>query len=127
MNDTQKAQTSGGADQVKLGAAILLVIGGIAAYYILGTSASLWLRWLAVVLGVVLAGLAMVTSSYGRDFNQFVSDARGELRKVVWSNRKETGTTTLVVFGFTVLSGVFFWVVDLILAWAMRHITGQGG
>jgi preprotein translocase subunit SecE len=127
VNDTQKVQTSGTADQLKLGAAILLVIGGIAAYYVVGTSVSMWLRWLAVALGVALAAAALATSSYGRDFKQFVQDSRGELRKVVWSNRKETGMTTLVVFGFTVLAGVFFWVVDLVLAWAMRHITGQGG
>jgi hypothetical protein len=58
VNDTQKAQASGTADQVKLAAAILLVIGGIAAYYIVGTSVPMWLRWLAVALGVARAAAA---------------------------------------------------------------------
>ncbi len=127
MNDTQKLQTSGSADQLKLGAAILLLIGGIAAYYVLGSAEAVWLRWLAVGLGVVLAVAVLVPSKYGADFKQFVQESRVELRKVVWPTRRETGMTTLIVFGFTVLAGVFFWVVDVLLAWAMRHITGQGG
>ena len=127
MNDIQKAQTSGTADQLKLGVAVALLIGGIVAYYVLGDSESAWLRWLAVGLGIVLAAAVLVPSRYGTDFKQFVIDSRVEMRKVVWPTRKETGMTTLVVFAFTVLAGVFFWVVDLVLAWAMRHITGQGG
>ena len=58
---------------------------------------------------------------------EFIRQVRAETAKVVWPTRKETGMTTLVVFAFTVLAGVFFWVVDLVLAWAMRHISGQGG
>ena len=126
MNDTQKAQTSGTADHLKLGASVVLLISGVVAYYVLG-SESTWLRWVAVGLGIVLAAAVLVPSKYGTDFKQFVTDSRVELRKVVWPTRKETGMTTLVVFGFAVLAGVFFWLVDLLLAWAMRHITGQGG
>jgi preprotein translocase subunit SecE len=126
VNDTQKVQTSGTADQLKLGVAVALLIGGLVAYYLLGNSESTWLRWLAVGAGIVLAAGVLVPSKYGADFKQFVADSRVELRKVVWPTRKETGMTTLVVFAFTVLAGVFFWVVDLVLAWAMRHITGQG-
>ncbi len=127
MNDTQKAQTSGTADQLKLGVAVALLIGGVVAYYVLGNAESAWLRWVAVGLGIVLAAAVLVPSKYGTDFKQFVVDSRVELRKVVWPTRKETGMTTLVVFGFAVLAGVFFWLVDFLLAWAMRHITGQGG
>jgi preprotein translocase subunit SecE len=127
VNDTQKAQASGAADQVKLGVAVLLVIGGVVAYYVLGNSEAVWLRWLAVGLGVALAAAALVPSKYGRDLKQFVTDARVELRKVVWPTRRETGMTTLVVFGFVIIAGVFFWVVDLVLAWATRYLTGQGG
>jgi preprotein translocase subunit SecE len=127
VNDIQKAQTSGTADHLKLGVAVVLLIGGVVAYYVLGNSESTWLRWVAVGLGIVLAAAVLVPSKYGTDFKQFVVDSRVELRKVVWPTRKETGMTTLVVFGFAVFAGVFFWLVDLVLAWAMRHITGQGG
>src|SRR5690349_22474000 len=40
--------------------------------------------------------------------------------KIVWPNRQETLQTTLVVFAFVVIAGVFFWIVDLVLAWATR-------
>ncbi len=127
MNDEQKSQATGVSDKVKLGAAIILVIAGLAAYYALGNAEAAWLRWVAVVAGVALAVAVMIPSQYGRDLRQFWTEARGELRKVVWSTRRETGMTTLVVFGFVVIAGLFFWVVDFVLAWATRHLTGQGG
>jgi preprotein translocase subunit SecE len=127
VNDEQKLQITGTADKVKLVVAILFVIGGIAAYYALGAEQATWMRWLAVAAGVALAAAMIVPSKYGRDMRQFALDSRVELRKVVWSTRRETGMTTLVVFSFVVIAGIFFWLVDLVLAWAMRHLTGQGG
>jgi len=35
--------------------------------------------------------------------------------------------TTLVVFVFLIVAGVFFWLLDFALAWATRALTGQGG
>jgi len=32
-----------------------------------------------------------------------------------------------VVFVFAAVSGVFFWLLDMFLAWATRYLTGQGG
>ena len=54
-----------------------------------------------------------------------MQDARNELRKVFWPTRNETWMTTLVVFGFAVLLGIFIWFLDLFLAWATRLLTGQ--
>jgi preprotein translocase subunit SecE len=34
--------------------------------------------------------------------------------------------TTLVVFGFVVIAGLFFWTLDLMLAWATKTLSGQG-
>ena len=121
-----KAQDAGGADTVKLVAAILLVVAGIAGYYILGNQ-PVWLRWLAVAAGIVLASVVIAFSRYGTALKQFITDSRVELRKIVWPNRQETGMTTLVVFVFLLIAGVFFWGLDLALAWATRALTGQGG
>ncbi len=126
MNEELKISGVGTPDKVKLGAAIVLLIAGIAAYYVLADQ-PLWLRWIAVVIGALLGALVFIASRYGREVRQFVIDARVELRKVVWPTRSETGMTTLVVFGFVIIAGVFFWIVDLLLAWATRHLTGQGG
>ena len=126
MSEENKVQEAGTADKAKLTAAILLVVAGVGAYYGLAGESG-WMRWLAVLGGMVL-GLAMFAwSQYGRDFWQFVLDSRVELRKVVWPTRQETGMTTLVVFVFVLIAGFFFWVLDLALAWATRTLTGQGG
>ena len=57
--------------------------------------------------------MLFVWSQYGRNFWQFVLDSRVELRKIVWPTRQETGMTTLVVFVFVVVAGLFFWLLDL--------------
>jgi preprotein translocase subunit SecE len=125
MTEDIKVPDAGTADKVKAVAAALLVAGGITAYYLLGAQPT-WLRWIAVVAGLVLAVALLAWSEYGRSFWQFVQDSRIELRKVVWPTRQETGMTTLVVFGFVVVMGLFFWTLDLVLAWATKALSGQG-
>ena len=125
MTDEIKVQDAGTADKVKLAVAILVVIAGVAGYYLLAGRAA-WLRWLPVAGSLALAALVLAFSRYGHEFRQFVELARVELRKIVWPNRQETGMTTLVVFIFVVVAGIFFWLLDLGLAWATKLITGQG-
>jgi preprotein translocase subunit SecE len=125
MTDETKTQDAAStADNAKLVIAILLVIAGIAGYYLLD---NLWLRWGCVVAGLVLGGLVVAFSGYGRRLWTFTEAARGELRKVVWPTRDETMKTTLAVFVFVTLAGIFFWVLDLVLAWVTRFWTTPGG
>jgi preprotein translocase subunit SecE len=121
-----KAQDAAGADTAKLIVAIVLVTAGVVGYYVLASQAT-WLRWLAVAAGIALAALVIAFSKYGTALKQFVADSRIELRKIVWPNKQETGMTTLVVFVFLLIAGIFFWGLDLALAWATRALTGQGG
>jgi preprotein translocase subunit SecE len=125
MTDEIKVQDAGTADKVKLAVAILVVIAGVAGYYLLAGRAA-WLRWLPVVGSLALAALVLTFSYYGHEFRRFVELARVELRKIVWPSRQETGMTTLVVFIFVVVAGIFFWLLDLGLAWATKLLTGQG-
>jgi len=127
MNEQVQQQhgAGGGADKAMATAAVALVIGGVAAYYVLAAQPA-WARWLALVLGLALAAVVFALSGYGRAFWRFVLDSRIELRKVVWPARQETLTMTAVVFGFLAVSGLFFWVLDLFLAWATKVLTGQG-
>jgi preprotein translocase subunit SecE len=126
MTEEIKVQDATGADKVKAVVAVLLVLGGITGYYLLAAQPS-WVRWLSVVAGLALAALVVALSAYGRGLKQFVLDARVELRKIVWPTRQETGQVTLAVFIFVIVAGVFFWLVDLGLAWATKALSGQGG
>ena len=125
MTEEIKAQEGGAAETVKLVVAILLVLAGVAGFYVLSSQA-VWLRWLAVVGGIVLGGVVIAFSRSGTDLKQFVALSRIELRKIVWPNRQETGMTTLVVLGFVLVAGLFFWGIDLVLAWATQALTRQG-
>jgi preprotein translocase subunit SecE len=126
VTEELKVQNAGGADVARLVIAIVLVIAGVVAFYVLDTAPT-WARWLGVVAGLALGLGVVATSLYGRAVIQFALDSRVELRKVVWPSQRESLTTTAVVFGFVVIGGIFFWIVDLLLAWATRHLTGQGG
>ena len=126
MTEEIKAQDGGAANTAKLVVAILIVLAGVVGYYLLANQAA-WLRWLPVVGGIILAAVVIAWSQYGTDLRQFMHDARVELRKIVWPGRQETGMTTVVVFVFVLAAGLFFWGLDLVLAWATRALTGQGG
>ena len=125
MNE-QVRQQEGGASSAPLWIAVALLVAGLVGYYTLSTQ-SLWLRWGAVIGGFAAGGLVFFLSAAGRGLWQFALDARNELRKVFWPTKNETWITTALVFGFTVIAGFFFWLLDLFLAWATRLLTGQGG
>jgi preprotein translocase subunit SecE len=125
-HDIVKDTSATGSDKAKLAVAVILVLAGIAGYYVLEGQPA-YLRWLSVVAGLALGAAVFAWSQYGSDLVRFFVDSRVELRKIVWPSRNETGMTTLVVFVFVTVSGLFFWVLDLVLAWATRALTGQGG
>ncbi len=113
-------------DTVKLVLAVAALFGGVVGYYLLADAAAV-LKVLAVLAGLVAGFVLLLWSAPGQQLWQFVQGSRVELRKMVWSTREETWKTTLVVFFFVVALGIFFWLVDLALAWGTRALTGQGG
>ena len=91
MNDEVRQQTAvpAGADTAKLVAAIIFVIGGVAAYYVLKSRPEAWAPWAAMIGGMLLGVLLFAFSRYGSNFWQFVLESRVELRKVFWPTRQE--------------------------------------
>ena len=124
MNEVAKQEGGGTADTVKLVAAILIAIAGIVAFYALKGEQSDWVRWLAFGGALLVGAIVFALSQHGRAAWKFVLDSRIELYKVFWPTRQETGMTTLVVFGFVVIMGLFFWGVDALLAWITRAVLG---
>jgi preprotein translocase subunit SecE len=124
---TQKVETGPSAlDTVKLAAAVAVLVGGIAAFYLM-TSYPLALRWVIVLASFGAGVFVALQSVQGRAFWEFVQGSRVELRKVVWPTRQETLQTTLVVFVAILAMGIFFWILDWILGSVTAALTGRGG
>jgi len=124
---TDKVDTGASAlDTVKLAAAVAILLGGIAGFYLL-SSYPLAVRWVIVLASLGLGIAVALQSLQGRAFWQFVQGSRVELRKVVWPTRQETLQTTLVVFVAILVMGIFFWVLDWILGAVTAALTQRGG
>ena len=113
-------------DSAKLVLAIAVLVAGIAGYYWFA-GMPVAVRILMVLAGLGIGAALLFWSAQGQVLWQYIQGSRVELHKMVWPTRQETLQTTLVVFVFVLLLGVFFWLVDMLLAWATRHLTGQGG
>ena len=124
MAEVQASEGASAKDNALMILSIVALLAGVVAFYWYEED-PLALRLAMVGTGVVAAvGLAWV-SWYGREFWQFAQAARVELRKVVWPERTDTWRTTVLVIVFASLMGLFFWVLDLILTWLIRLLTGQ--
>jgi len=126
MNEHAANTGIGFVDAFKLVLAAAALVGGVIAYYWFADEPQV-LRVLMVLAGLVLGLVLMYLSQPGHELWDYVQSSRVELRKMVWPTRQETWRTTLVVFLFVMALGVFFWVVDMGLAWGARQVTGQGG
>ena len=118
-SDIDTVSTS--ADKAKLAATGLLVVGGVAAFYLLGKQ-DLWLRVIALL--VLLAGAVGVflTSIQGKELIGFGQDSVKELKKVVWPTRPEATQMTLYVFAFVVIMALFLWLTDKTLEWVIYDL-----
>jgi preprotein translocase subunit SecE len=113
------------ADKIKMGVAVLLVIAGIAGFYLLRDSA-LILRVASVLGGLIAAALVAWTTAPGRVFFTFAQESVAETKKVVWPSRKETVQTTGMVLAFVLVMAIFLWIVDALLVWGVKLFMGPG-
>jgi preprotein translocase subunit SecE len=121
----QVQQTAGAVDTAKLVAGVVVLVGGIAGFYVLADQ-PIWLRWIIVLAALAVGALIALQSHQGRTFWQFVQSSRIELRKVVWPTSQETWQVTLVVFVMIVVLGLFFWGLDSLLGMLTRWLSGRG-
>jgi preprotein translocase subunit SecE len=116
-----KAETIGtgkASDTGLLILAVLIVIAGVAGYYLFPGLAPT-VRTLMVLAGIVIGcGVAWFTRP-GRGVRGFLRETQFELRKVVWPTRQETIRTTLVVIVIAVILAILLGLIDLFLRWAI--------
>ena len=116
MATSQVETVSTSADKAKLAAALALVIGAIAAFYLLGKQGQI-AQWGALIAGLVAAVVVFMVSEPGKQFVAFGRDSWREVKKVVWPTRKEAIQMTAYVFGFVVIMALFLWLTDKTLEW----------
>jgi preprotein translocase subunit SecE len=110
------------ADKIKFALAVLLLVAGIAGFYVLSDKPMV-LRVLMVLGGIAAAIAVAWYTEQGRRFIDFAREAWGETKKVVWPTRKETLQTTGAVFAFVVVMAVFLWLTDKTLEWVMYDLV----
>ncbi|MFO1221133.1 MAG: preprotein translocase subunit SecE [Burkholderiaceae bacterium] len=109
------------ADKAKLAVAALLLVGAIAAFYLLAQK-DLWLRVGALLVLLAAAVAMFFTSESGRQLIGFGRDSWKEVQKVVWPTRKEAMQMTGYVFAFVVVMAMFLWLTDKTLEWALYDL-----
>ncbi len=60
-----------------------------------------------------------------KEFTHFLSDVRGEMRKVVTPSRKEVEATTTVVLIAVFIFGLFFFIVDSIFDFGLDRLLSN--
>lgn len=113
-------------DTAKLTFAVLFLLVGVVGFYSFEEQ-SLLLRVLGLIAVAGASVAIAITTGTGKAAWGFARDSRTELRKVVWPTRQETIQTTLVVMLVVILIGVFLWLLDSLLMWVVKLLTGQGG
>ncbi|MFK8032356.1 MAG: preprotein translocase subunit SecE [Gammaproteobacteria bacterium] len=115
--------TPGFGDKLLVLLAVGAVIAGIVGFYFLEGQAA-YLRFLAVVGGLVAGGFIASMSEYGKQFWRFVQGAKIEWRKVVWPSRQDAISQAIAVIAFAFIMGFFFWGLDFILSGALEFFRG---
>ena len=121
MATSQVETVSTSADKAKLAAAFALVIGALAAFYLLGKQGQL-VQWGALIVGLIAAMVVFMVSEPGKQFVAFGRDSWKEVKKVVWPTRKEAMQMTAYVFGFVVIMALFLWLTDKTLEWLFYDV-----
>jgi preprotein translocase subunit SecE len=112
-------------DKIQISAAIAIVIGGLAAFYLLADKPMI--ARVGAMLGLfVVAGLVGWFSAPGREFAVYAKESVDEAKKVVWPSRKETMQSTGVIFLFVFVMALFLWMVDWGLTFIVTKFIGSG-
>jgi preprotein translocase subunit SecE len=121
MSSAQIETVFSTADKAKIGAALVLVVAAVVAFYALSAQGGL-VQWAALLGCFLLAVVVFFSSMHGRQLVGFGRDAWREVQKVVWPARKEAMQMTAYVFGFVFLMALFLWLTDKTIEWVFYDL-----
>ena len=108
-------------DKAKLAGAAVLVVGALAAFYLLSRQGQL-AQWGVLLVGLAAAVAVFLSAESGKQLVAFGRDSWREVKKVVWPARKEAMQMTAYVFGFVVVMALFLWLTDKTLEWVFYDL-----
>ena len=112
-----------GSDHWKTILAILIVVAGLALYYVNPLGFNGLTKVLITLVVFALAIIVFVKSDRGDQFIHFLKETRIELRKVVWPTRQETIKTTGIIMVAVIIIAIFLWIVDAFFTWGVQSIS----
>lgn len=126
MNIKTSAQTTDKRDMFKWLVVVLLVGSGIVSFYYFDEQ-SVLIRVVSLLVIAVIAAWVASRTERGKYTLDFIHESHIEVRRVVWPTRQETIQMTSVVLFMVVLLALVVWVLDGVLMWVLRLLTGHGG
>jgi|SRR5690606_23551522 len=114
-------QAGSAVDFAKYALSLLIVAASVYGFYML-TSWPTPLRSLVPIVGVLVAALVFAFTAKGRQTREFMSEARFELRKVIWPTRQETIQGTGIILVVVVIVSLILSVIDFILSAGIRGL-----
>jgi len=113
-------------DSLLLLIAVLMLLGGIGAYYYYQDQAITAVRVAGLIAVAGLASWVAAQSQKGGAFFRFLKEADIERRKVVWPSHQETVQTALMVMVVTILISLVLAGIDWLLGVAIRMLLSGG-
>ena len=111
-------------DTVKLVFAASLLIAGIVGFYYFASYALVY-RVIGILAVFGVAVSLFFTTAIGQTVWGFLTEAKMEVRKVIWPTRQETIQATMLVVIVVFGVGLILWLMDMVLFWAVGILTGQ--
>lgn len=126
MNGKAEKSGSGFADTLLLLISVVMLLGGITAYYLYQDLAITPVRVVALIAVTLLASWVAAQSEKGGAFFRFLKESDIERRKVVWPTHQEAVQTSLMVIVVVIIISLFLAAVDWALGALVRNLLGGG-
>ena len=113
-------------DSLLLLISILMLLGGIGAYYYYQDMALPAVRVGGLIAVAGFASFVAAQSEKGGTFFRFLKEADIERRKVIWPSHEETMQTSMMVVIVTILISLLLAGIDYILGAVIRSLLSGG-
>jgi preprotein translocase subunit SecE len=127
MNSKAEKDKSAFADTLLLLVSVIMLLGGITAYYYYQDLAITPVRVAALIGVTLLASWVAAQSQKGGAFFRFLKEADIERRKVVWPTHQEAVQTSLMVIVVVIIISLFLASVDWMIGALVRSLLSGGG